>query len=54
MNFRDVTSGIGESLQTLGLIGSLAYKQENKYTDHVLHLFLYINIKFVLQENGRC
>ena len=46
MNLGDVTCGIIASFQTLGLIGSLAYKQETKYTNHILNLFLYINIKF--------
>ena len=50
----DVACGIIGSFQTLGLIGSLTYKQENKYTAHVLHLFMYRDIKFVLWENGRC
>ena len=42
---RDVTCGIRASFQTLGLIGSLAYKKETNYIDHVLNLVLYINIK---------
>ena len=51
--FGDVTCGIRAIFQTLGMIGSLAYKQETKYTNHILNLFLYRYINFVLQENGK-